>query len=131
MNIDLIKRAAVEAIDASNPCKILYGTVTKANPIEVKVSDTLILTKPFLVIDSKVDVGEKVVLVRYQGGQKYLILSTEYNLLVHTYGCFLRGNLAVKEISVRPAFFGKLISPSLIRVTVSFLFECWFPTLPV
>lgn len=76
MNIDIIKRAAVEAIDASNPCKIVYGTVTKTDPIEVKVSDSLILTKPFLVVDSAVEVGEKVVLIRHQGGQKYLILST-------------------------------------------------------
>ena len=66
MNIDIIKRAAVEAIDASNPCKIVYGTVTKTDPIEVKVSDSLILTKPLLVVDSAVEVWEKVVLIRHQ-----------------------------------------------------------------
>lgn len=76
MNIDLVKRASIQAINSTNPCKVLYGQVTSTNPISIRVNENLTLTKEFLILDSAVDNGEDVVLISYQGGQKYLVLST-------------------------------------------------------
>lgn len=84
MNLDLIKRASIQAIESENPCKILYGKVTSVNPLVVTVNQNLVLTKEFLILDSAVDAGEDVVLCRYQGGQRYLVLSTRVKYVDNT-----------------------------------------------
>jgi Protein of unknown function (DUF2577) len=88
----LIKQAATEAVAASNPVGIFYGTIKKAMPIEVEVDQRFILTQEFLelteateelkvphgdgyyIIRRKLEEGDRVVLLRIQGGQKYVIL---------------------------------------------------------
>lgn len=86
MELKEIKRAAIQAIDESKPCKVLYGKVISTNPIKVRVNKDFILTKEFLVADSQVDQNEDVVLVSYQGGQKYLVLSTRVKFSDQTTG---------------------------------------------
>ncbi len=109
--IQIIKQAAIEAVEQSSPMSIAYGTVTKANPLEINVEqrmnikgDMILLTSN--VIDKEVEVevndkteeggtgphiheykgikkhihkkslkvGERVLLLRVQGGQKYIVL---------------------------------------------------------
>ena len=41
--LDIIKRAALDATDASNPLSLVYGEVTKTAPLEIKVTDNFIL----------------------------------------------------------------------------------------
>lgn len=104
--LGLIKQAGVGAVDASNPVAILYGNVTKVDPLEVYVHQRLTLTEDFLVVTEsltryEVDlrhahstsegatsealtgkivireglkVGNKVLLVRVQGGQQFVVL---------------------------------------------------------
>lgn len=45
-----MKKAALEAVDASKPADILYGTVQSVNPLEIFVEQKLILTKEFIIV---------------------------------------------------------------------------------
>lgn len=104
--LNLIKRAAAEAVDASNPVQVLYGEVIAADPLAVQVDQRFILTTEFLVVPEGLapytvdlrhshgydgsttgsaladpvvirrglEAGDKVILLRTQGGQQYVIL---------------------------------------------------------
>ncbi len=45
-----IKQAAVEAVNASKPAGVIYGTVQSVNPLEIFVEQKLVLTKEFVVV---------------------------------------------------------------------------------
>lgn len=94
--VQLIKKAAYEAIEASKPCRIVYGEVTAISPIKVRIEQKITLTEDFLIIpehltDHNVTLsrdgsdivytyknalvtGEKVALLQQKGGQKFLVL---------------------------------------------------------
>lgn len=107
--IDLMKRTAINAMEASNPVKVVFGTVTSVNPIQIEIHQKLKLTKEFLVMTERVTryevdlehnhsnsagsttmgltdlltekpirtglkSGDKVVLLRVQGGHQYVVL---------------------------------------------------------
>lgn len=74
--IDTIKRVALNAFEASNPVKLMFGKVISVDPIKIKVNELLTLTKEFLVINGTVANGDDVTLIRVQGGQKYVVLGT-------------------------------------------------------
>jgi hypothetical protein len=106
MNLtNLIKTAARQAVDASNPTHIMFGEVTSVNPLEVNVDQRFNLTADFLIVPESLtryevdlshshsysggttgdglttpvvireglQVGDKLILIRVQGGQKYVI----------------------------------------------------------
>lgn len=113
--IDVIKLAGSNAVNASNPVNVLIGTVTKASPLEVNVSQGFTLSEDFLIITERVTkyeeniehdhgyedtppsgppipkttskklgglltirhglkAGDKVVLLRVQGGQQFVVI---------------------------------------------------------
>lgn len=108
--LDLVKQAGAGAVEAGNPVNILFGTVTKASPLEVNVDQRFTLTEEFFIIPERItryevdlkhthqytddgsdmttaealpvkiiirsglQVGDKVLLCRVQGGQQYVIL---------------------------------------------------------
>lgn len=98
--INIIKQASVGAVGAQNPVNILFGEITKENPIEVKIDQKLILPKEFFIIPQNLtryeiglthshggtsalgkivireglQIGDKVLLLRVQGGEQYIIL---------------------------------------------------------
>lgn len=90
--LSLVKQAAVEAVKASNPVALMTGTVTNHNPLEVRVDQRFTLPADFLilphsmmhkeiavdgvkyVITEGVQTGDNVLLLRVQGGQKYILL---------------------------------------------------------
>lgn len=77
--LEIVKRAGVGAVGASNPVEILFGTVSKVSPMEIEVHAKLKLTKEFLMLTetpSKTPYkkGDKVVMLRVQGGQKFVVL---------------------------------------------------------
>lgn len=60
--LQTIKKAAKEAVDSSNPCGILFGTVISTNPLQINVEQKMTLDRQFLiltknVIDYEVDVS--------------------------------------------------------------------------
>ncbi len=87
-----IKKAAMDAIDASKPAAVMYGEVITADPLSVNIDQRFTLTADFLVVpesltkyEVEVDsqtitirpgllVGDKLLLLRMQGGQKFIIL---------------------------------------------------------
>jgi len=92
LNLGLIKQAAADAVDAASPVGIYYGTIKTASPLEVEVDQRFPLTAEFLeltestkelkvpqgdgyyILRRKLEEGDRVILLRIQGGQKYIIL---------------------------------------------------------
>ena len=94
--VRLVKRAAVEAVAAGNPMGVCFGTVTSASPLKIMVDQKKTLTDAQLILtnnvrDFSVEVtcsgethkfkmhlglkkGEKVILLRCDGGQKFIVL---------------------------------------------------------
>lgn len=116
--IEIIKKAAVEAVAASSPCSILFGKVISTSPLQISIEQRLTLDESHLILTSLVrnfeidmtvahetentsggsgdssfashnhaytgrktfqvhlglTVGESVMLMMVQGGQKYIVL---------------------------------------------------------
>ena len=116
--LQTIKRAAVDAVAASNPVALSVGSVVSVSPLKISLSQQLTLTEQFLIVpqsltDYKTKIefaqktkgavieldgrqydgsvtlnattheitifnglkaGEKVLLLKMQGGQKYLVI---------------------------------------------------------
>lgn len=92
-----VKRAAIDAVRAQKPFALLHGTVTGVSPLKVRVDQKFELSAPQLILTSAVrdhtvtvteadgteqvflvhrelEIGERVLLLRADGGQKFLIL---------------------------------------------------------
>ena len=52
--VRLIKKAALDAVEASKPCNILFGTVTSVSPLQINVEQKMILTSAQLVLSRNV-----------------------------------------------------------------------------
>lgn len=99
--LEIIKLAALDALDKNSLADICIGTVTAINPFKIMLEQKLELDERFFILtrnvtDFKVDiclkleeetirrgkidiynqlhVGEKVVLMKASGGQKYVVL---------------------------------------------------------
>lgn len=78
MSFDLIKtiqKVGVEAIN-EHALQVLFGKVESTEPLVIQIGDTWKLTEEFIVLDTPVDKGEDVVVIKYSNGNKYLVLST-------------------------------------------------------
>lgn len=93
---ELIKQIAQNTIENSNLTDIRLGVVESVNPLKVRLTQKLILTENFLeltknvkdyetkiVINGRTETikvlnglkkGERVLMIKYQNGQKYLVL---------------------------------------------------------
>jgi len=93
-----IKTAALDAVDASKPVEVRFGTVVSDDPLEIRVDpkvtisgQQIVLTRAFakvaepvigleelgissITIDRTLSAGEIVAMLRIQGGQRYLIV---------------------------------------------------------
>ena len=94
--IETIKKAALSAFEESKPVAVYYGIVENANPLKIRLDQKRVFTETFLVLSNRVKdykstitvngdtqeciinnalkENDKVVLLRIQGGQKYLVL---------------------------------------------------------
>ena len=84
--VKIIKKAAVEAVEAAKPAGIYFGTVTAVNPLRVEQKMTLekeqlVLTRNVTdyetedgSVQNALKQGEEVILFRMQGGQKYVVM---------------------------------------------------------
>ena len=89
--VNLIKQASMGAFESSNPVAVMFGTVIKTSPLEVNVEQRFTLTRDFLVLTERLteykttiagqevvirkglQAGDKVILLRVQGGQQYIV----------------------------------------------------------
>lgn len=90
--LDAIKQAAIDAVKAEGPVMVQLGSVTKINPLEVLVDNRLSLQEDFLIVPESLTelkatvgnqeivirkplaAGDKLLLIRMQGGQRYVIM---------------------------------------------------------
>lgn len=52
--LEIVKKAALDAVNNSSPSSILFGVVSSVNPLEIQVEQKLTLTKEFLVLTKNV-----------------------------------------------------------------------------
>lgn len=68
----------MDAIHASKPTTVCFGKVTAINPLSVRINQLIELSSATLIptssVKDKLAVGDDVILIRQQGGQKYLVL---------------------------------------------------------
>ncbi len=95
-----IKRSALEAMEASQPVRIYYGSVIGTEPLRILVDQRLTLgaaqvvltrnvtdyevqvtkddedgiTTDTVIVHNALKIGENVILCRQQGGQKFVVL---------------------------------------------------------
>lgn len=94
--VKLIKKAAVDAVNASKPANMLFGTVIRTSPLKIKVDQKLTLGQAQLVLsenltDRSVSIlidgvqqtatirnalkkGDEVIMMQLSGGQKYIVI---------------------------------------------------------
>lgn len=77
--VQVIQSICKKEREASKPCDVVTGVVESTNPLSIAISQKMILSDDFLMITSyfkslNVSKGDKVVLIRCQGGQRFLIL---------------------------------------------------------
>jgi hypothetical protein len=73
----IIKRAAREQVESTQPVAVLYGKVLSADPLEVNVEQRFTLTADFIVVPEHVGIvltGDRVILLRVAGGRQYIVL---------------------------------------------------------
>lgn len=93
--LNLIKEIAVKAVKAENPTLIVFGTVTSVSPLKINIEQKMTLSSSQLVLtrsvtnhrinndtvsESGLSTGDEVLLVRMQGGQKYVVLDRVVSL---------------------------------------------------
>ncbi|ASA24314.1 DUF2577 domain-containing protein [Paenibacillus donghaensis] len=97
--LDIIKKASLGAVGSTNPVAFSYGMVTSAVPLQIQVDQRFVLSGPVLVlpesvIESKLmldgreillrrglEAGDRVLMVRMQGGQSYVVLDRLVNAI--------------------------------------------------
>lgn len=74
-----IKQVSQGVNDSQSPVVVLFDTVEKIDPLEVNIEQKLSLTEEFLIIPEAVqkydfEEGNKLLLLRMQGGNSFVIL---------------------------------------------------------
>lgn len=74
--LEQIKKISKRTGEAATPARFLFGEVSKLKPLTVQVEELLPISAPALVVlkGAGFSVGDKVILLRDYGGQRYLIL---------------------------------------------------------
>lgn len=81
--LQIIKQASKEERMADGTADVLLGTVSSIEPLNIRISSKVTLDSGFLYItetisdkitDKKIKKGDKVVLVKSDDGQKYLLI---------------------------------------------------------
>lgn len=94
--LDIIKRAAMDAVDNAQMCDLRYGKVVSIKPLKVQVTNLFTIPEALLevpqhltnytvtmtidgenkavTVRNALKNGDKVALLRKQGGQSYFIL---------------------------------------------------------
>lgn len=73
---DLLKQVALNAVQASYPVTLVFGTVLSVSPIRINLDQKLTITADqcILLKDMTLAAKNRVALLRQQGGQLFLVL---------------------------------------------------------
>lgn len=92
-----MKRTALDAVEASKPVNVYFGEVVAVSPLKISMEQKMTLEEPHLILSRNVrdfktqatigtmgkqeiimhqalTVGDKVLLIRQQKGQKYIVI---------------------------------------------------------
>lgn len=75
--LNLMKEAGTEAVQSGSPCAVMFGKVIDSKPLKIKVEQRLILGVKQLIKtenSKKIKKDDSVLLLRMQGGQKFIVL---------------------------------------------------------
>jgi len=75
--VQTIKQAAIEAVEAEVPAAPVVGTVVTTQPLAVRLNQRLTLPGARLIFLRGQSVpmrGDRLALLRFQGGQNYVVL---------------------------------------------------------
>lgn len=77
--LNVMKQAGSNATDAKNPVHVCFGKVTSTSPLKILVEQKIILGSMQIVltksmIEDALVIGDEVILLRVQGGQKYVVM---------------------------------------------------------
>ena len=76
--LNIVKKAAIEAVNASQPSDFCFGKVTSVKPLKISVEQKMTLGSAQLVltetISKTIKASDEVILLKKKGGQKYLVL---------------------------------------------------------
>lgn len=75
--LNAIKQAATEAVEASKPVAIMYGSILSTSPWKINVEQKMILTSAQLVLTEtakNLKPKDEVLLLQMQGGQKFIVV---------------------------------------------------------
>lgn len=77
--IRIMKRAAMEAVEEAKPTAVTFGSVSSVEPLKIRLKPKLTLDWDFFVVpehlnDMKLAQGDRLLLLRVQGGQSYVVL---------------------------------------------------------
>ena len=76
--IGVVKQAALAAVEAEKPVNVVFGKVAQLNPTKIKLqaTGTPLGTEFFFALSDlpNLYVGDILVLLREQGGQRFVIL---------------------------------------------------------
>lgn len=89
--IEIMKKAALEAINNSSPSSVLFGVVINTRPLEIQVEQKLVLTKEFLILTKNV--------IDYDVNVS-LDCSTDDKILNANHSHEISGNISVSEGSI-------------------------------
>ncbi len=97
--IENIKRIVIQAMEAGDPCDVIPGTVVRENPVEIQLSDKIVLFDSQVLVPEQlkdhnqimnipglgevtvevkgeVKMGKRVLLLQKRGGQQYVVIGT-------------------------------------------------------
>ena len=77
--VKLIKQVAVDAVNAAKPVEVVFGKVKSVSPLQITVDQKMTLGKNQLILTERtakceLTAGDQLILIRQQGGQKYIVL---------------------------------------------------------
>lgn len=90
--LEIMKKAGIGAVEATNPVALSFGQVVSSAPLSVLVDQRFALTSEYLIVPErllenkvtigqqeivirrKLEVDDRVLLLRVQGGQQYIVL---------------------------------------------------------
>lgn len=77
--LKIVKKAAVDAVNAEKPAAVCFGRVASALPLSISVEQKMTLGAAQLILtntvkESELSAGDSVCLLRMQGGQKYVVV---------------------------------------------------------
>ena len=74
--IQTLKKAAVEAVEQTKPCSVLFGKVISDTPLAIRLDATVVLGRRnvILLAGTEPEEGDVLAMISQKGGGRYVVL---------------------------------------------------------